>query len=197
MPVHTIDLEEKERLTGQAANQFKARHPEYWPCQANSDKLIGFIESQLGCPIVDYPYPLQLENFEVAYEHIKATSWFYTCPEEPKVEDPAVIRDQAALEAANANLAACRAEEIRIAKKMPLKELGTFTSVENAKLREARDQNLLPDRPVGQSSRPLSTVTLGMKATARANVALANPPLDRNSSEFAKLYAAELSGLRG
>ena len=159
------------------------------PCEQSKNH--DFIISQVG---EDYPYHWPIEFFENAFAYLSEHSWFYQRPVE---EDNAqTAKDQRALEAANANLAAAKANEIRIVKKMPLNELATFTSVENAKLREARDRGESPDRPLGQSSRPLGNVTMGLKATARANVALANPSLDRNGAEFGRLYALELSRLR-
>ncbi len=68
-PTH-ISFEEKERLTGQSANLFKVRHPEFYPCPQNSERLVSFIENQLGMSVLEYPYPLQLEQFEAAYDHI-------------------------------------------------------------------------------------------------------------------------------
>ena len=84
-------------LTDQNAHLFITRHVnDYFPCTANSEKLCGFIESQLGMPIVDWPYLLQLEQYEVAFEHIMATSWLYQRPEEVIEEDLAVTREKLA-----------------------------------------------------------------------------------------------------
>lgn len=193
MPVHTITVEERNRMTDQAAQLFVERHGhDYFPCPANSQKICDFINSQVG---ENYPYHWPIEFFENAFAYLSEHSWFYQRPEELEVEDP---EQQRALKAANDSLAACKAEEVRIARAMPLSELGKFTSVENAKLREARDRGESPDRPVGQSSRPISTVKLGDKAQARINVATAHPEItDRNGAAFVKLYAAELARLRG
>jgi hypothetical protein len=190
-----ITAEEKTRLTDSACHLFLARNPEFFPCAANSEKLISFVHSQLGMTIDQYIYPITVDQWQVAYGHIKATSWFL---ERPIEEDNSAqtAEQQRALEVSNANLAACKAEEIRIAKQMPLKELGKFTSVENAKLREARDRGESSDRPVGQSSRHVEQIQLGIKARARVNVGNANPGLNPNSAEFSKKYAEELRRLR-
>jgi hypothetical protein len=191
-----LTASEVARLTDQAAHLFIARHVnDYWPCNLNSNKMMNFIESQLG---ENYPYPFTLEHFEAAFAYLNQHDFLLPRPVEVEDNSAQIAEQQRALEAANTNLAACKAEEIRIAKRMPLKELGQFTSVENAKLREARDRGESSDRPVGQSSRPVSTITLGVKAQARNNVALALPEItDRNGPEFSRLYAAELARLRG
>jgi|HubBroStandDraft_6_1064221.scaffolds.fasta_scaffold00205_26 hypothetical protein len=197
MQVHTITTDEKERITGQAANLFKVRHPDFYPCQANSDKLISFIESQLGMSILDYPYPLQLAQFEAAYDHILATSWFYARPEEVIEEDPAVVRERNAQQKLRDDFdARQRFERTQRDKNMPLAELGKVVSVQNADFRAQRELNNLPVRTPGLESRHVEQVQLGIKAQARVNVGLAHPELDVKSSEFAKLCAGELSRLR-
>jgi hypothetical protein len=196
MSIHVITPDEKTRLTEQACEVFKTRNPDFFPCAANSEKLISFVHQQLGQTLDEHPFPVLVDSWQAAYDHLKQTSWFYARPEETEDDSAQTAENQRALEAANANLAACKADEIRIAKAMPLKELGQFTSAENTKLREARERGEFPVRPTGLESRPLSTVTLGLKATARANVALANPSLPRDGAEFSRLYAAELSRLR-
>jgi hypothetical protein len=197
MEIHRISFEEKEKLNGQACELFKIRNRDYWPSPVNSHKLVSFLEQNLGMTIAEYPYVVGVDIWQNCYDHLKVTSFFIERPVEEADTSAQTAEQQRALEIANANLDAARANEIRIAKKMPLKELGAFTSVENVKFRELRDTNNLPVRPVGTESRPLATVTFGIKAQARSNVALANPTLDRNGAEFSKLYAAELSRLRG
>jgi hypothetical protein len=64
-------------------------------------------------------------------------------------------------------------------------------------LRGQRDRKELPT-PSGVISRPVSTITLGVKAQARNAVAMAHPEItDRNGPEFSRLYALELARLRG
>ncbi|MGA7638011.1 MAG: hypothetical protein WA657_12370 [Candidatus Acidiferrales bacterium] len=198
MEPNRISLEEKERLTGQAANLFKVRHPEYLPSVANSEKLIGFIESQLGMSIFQYPYPLQVDNFEVAYEHIKQTSWFFEREPEIVEEDPAIVRERNAQQKVRDDHAArVEAEQIQRDKNMPLKELGAKVSRQNADFRAQREQNLLPTRTPGLESRHVEQVQLGIAAQARVNVGLANPSLDTHSAEFSKKCAVEVARLRG
>jgi hypothetical protein len=198
MEPNRISFEEKERLTGAAANLFKARHPEYWPTQANSDKLISFIESQLGMSILEYPYPLQVDNFEAAYEHILATSWFYQREPEVEVEDPAVVKERQAQERVRAEYDVQQAAaKMQRDRNMPLSELGKIVGVQNADFRAQRELNKLPVRSTGMESRRVEQVKLGIPAQARVNVGLANPGLDTHSAEFTKKYAAELARLRG
>jgi|SRR5271169_5523536 len=193
----TISFEEKERITGASANLFKARHPNFWPCQANSDKLIGFIESQLGFSILDYPYPLQVEQFTAAYEHILKTSWFYERPVEEEVEDPAVVRERNAQQKVRNDFDARQAAE-RTArdKNIPLNQLRNEVGVQNADFRQQRDRNELPVRSTGMESRHVEQVKLGIPAQARVNVGLENPGLDIHSAKFVRLYALELQKLR-
>ena len=176
MSIHTITLEEKEKLTGQAANLFKMRNPEFYPCQANSDKLVSFIESQLGMPIVTFSYPVSVEQFQAAYEHILATSWFYARPVEEEVEDEAVVRERNAQQKVRDDYDARQhAEQTQRDKNAPLKELGAKVSQQNARFRQQREQNLLPVRATGLESRNVEQVQLGIVAQARVNVGLAHP----------------------
>jgi|ERR1700677_3445022 hypothetical protein len=198
MEPNRISVEERNRITDAAANLFKVRNPQWFPCLANSDKLCGHLENQLGFAIVDYPYPITVEMFQVAHDQIlQMGGWFYPRPIEEEVEDPAVVKERAAQQRVrdqyDAQQAAAKMQRDR---NMPLQDLGKLVSVQNADLREQRDQNILPGRPVGQSSRPVSNVTMGLRATARANAALANPSLPRDGAEFSKKYAEELRRLR-
>lgn len=201
MNASTITPEEKVRITDQNAHLFKARHiADYWPSAINSQRIMDFIQSQLGMPIDQWPYPIHLDQFEVAFEYLTQNAMLFPRPEEePEPEDPAVVKERQTQERVRADYdARQRAEQIQRDKNMPLKELGAKVSQQNADFREQRDQNLLPTRTPGLESRPLSTVTFGDKATARANVSLAHPEItDRNGPEFSRLYAAELARLRG
>jgi hypothetical protein len=197
MPIHTITAEEKARLTDSACHLFIARNPEFFPCAANSEKLIQFVHSQLGMTLDEFPYPILVEQWQAAFEHIKKTSWFYERPVEEEIVDPAVAREQAAQKKVrddyDARQAAAKREHDR---NMPLSELGKIVGAQNADLRQQRDENLLPVRSTGMESRHVEQVKLGAKAQARVNVGLANPGLDTHSVEFTKLYAAELNRLR-
>jgi hypothetical protein len=195
----TITKQERDSITDANAHLFIARHvKDYFPCSANSEKLCGFIESQLGMPIVDFPYPLQLEQYEAAFEHIMATGWFHQRPEEVIEEEPAVLRERLAQQKVRDDYdAQQRAAKIARDKNVPLNQLRNEVGGQNKDFRQQRDANLLPTRATGMESRAVSTVTLGPKAQARVNVGNANPGLDIHSAEFTKLYAAELARLRG
>jgi hypothetical protein len=197
MEPNQISREERDKLTGQAANLFKARNPEYYPSPANSDKLVTFVESQIGMPLLDFPCVVTADMWQAAYDHIKKTSWFYERPVEVEVEDPAVTRERLAQERVRTEHAArVAADKIARDKAMPLSDLRNVVGVQNKDFREQRDQNLLPVRSTGMESRAVSTVQLGVKAQARVNVGLANRGLDTHSAEFTRLYAAELNRLR-
>jgi hypothetical protein len=193
-----ITPEEKARLTDSACQLFKTRNPDFYPCVANSEKLIQFVHSQLGQTLDEFPYPILVEQWQAAYEHIKKTSWFYARPEQEEVVDPAVAREQAAQQKVrddfDSRQAAAKRERDR---NMPIAELGKVVSMQNADLRAQREQNILPGRPVGQSSRHVEQVQLGIPAQARVNVGLPHPELSPKSGEFAKLCAAEVTRLRG
>lgn len=199
MEPNRISPEERNRITDASANLFKTRNPDWFPCLANSDKLCGHLENQLGFAIVDYPYPITVEMFQVAHDQIlQMGGWFYSRTEEPEVVDDAAAEEARRQQQVRDNFdAQTRAAKIQRDKKMPLSELAKVVSVQNKDFREQRDANVLPGRPVGQSSRPVSNITMGYKATARANVALANPTIARDSAEFSRLYALELQRLRG
>jgi hypothetical protein len=197
MPIHTITAEEKARLTDSACHLFIARNPKFFPCAANSEKLIQFVHSQLGMTLDEFPYPILVEQWQAAYEHIKKTSWLYERPiEEPEV-DPAIGREQAAQQKVrddfDARQVAAKRERDR---NTPLSELKKIVGAQNADLRQQREQNLLPVRSTGMESRHVEQVKLGAKAQARVNVGLQNPGLDTHSVEFTRLYALELQRLR-
>ena len=198
MQPSTISFEEKERITGASANLFKVRHPEYFASPANSDKLVSFIENQLGMSILDFPYPLQLENFEAAYFAIlKSGGWFYERPVEEEIEDPAVMKERQAQERVRAEYDAQQAAaKMQRDRNMPLSELGQVVGVQNADFRQQRELNKLPVRSTGMESRHVEQVKLGIPAQARVNVGLANRGLDIHSAEFTKLYSLELQRLR-
>jgi hypothetical protein len=197
MPIHTITAEEKARLTDSACHLFIARNPEFFPCAANSETLIQFVHSQLGMTLDEFPYPILVEQWQAAYEHIKKTSWLYERPiEEPEV-DPAIAREQAAQQKVHDDFDARQAAAKRERdQNMPLSELGKIVGVQNADFRQQRDANLLPTRAVGLESRHVEQVQLGIKAQARVNVGLAHPALSPKSAEFTNKYAEELRRLR-
>jgi hypothetical protein len=198
MPIHTITPEGKARLTDSACQLFKTRNPDFYPCQANSEKLISFVHQQLGQSLDEYPYPVLIDQWQAAYDHIKQTSWFYTRPVEEEIEDPAVTRERLAQQKVRDDYEARqRAEKIQRDNNVPLNQLRNEVGVQNADFRQQRDANLLPTRAVGLESRHVEQVQLGIKAQARVNVGLAHPALSPKSAEFTKLYAAELACLRG
>jgi hypothetical protein len=195
----TITKQERDSITDANAHLFIARHVnDYFPCSANSEKLCGFIESQLGMPIVDWPYPLQLEQYEVAFEHIMATGWFYQRPEKVVEEDPAVVEEARKQQQVRDDYTArVEADKIARAKNIPIAQLGAEVARQNADFRQQRELNKLSVRSTGMESRHVEQVKLGIRARARVNVGLANPGLDTHSAEFTKKYAAELARLRG
>jgi hypothetical protein len=197
MESHRISESEKAALTDSACHLFVARNPDYWPCAANSEKLLSFVQQQLGQSLDEFPYPVLVDQWQAAYEHIKKTSWFYERPSEPEVIDEAAAEEARKQQAVRDNHdAQQRAAKIARDKAMPLSDLRKVVGVQNVQFREQREQNLLPVRSTGMESRAVSTVTVGPKAQARVNVGLQNPGLDTHSVEFTRLYALELQRLR-
>jgi hypothetical protein len=198
MPVHTITAEEKARLTDSACQLFKVRNPDFFPCQANSEKLIQFVHQQLGMTIDEYPYPVHVDQWQAAYDHILQTSWFYTRPVEEEVDDAAVVKERLAQQKVrDDHSAGVEADKIARAKTIPISQLAAEVAQQNNQFRQQRDRNELPIRTPGLESRRMSDDRLGIKALARVNVGNANPGLDTHSAEFTKKYAAELARLRG
>jgi hypothetical protein len=195
MEPNRISYEEKERMTGQACELFKVRNPDFWPSKVNAEKLVGFVERNLGMSLAEYPYPVDVQVWQDCYDYLLQNDFFYTRPVEEDNNSAQTAENQRALQAANDNLAAAKANEIRIARAMPLKALGNFTAVENAKIR--REGGLKEHVQPGSESRPLSQATFGLKAQARANTAAAHPELAIDSQEWNRHYATELARLRG
>ena len=199
MQPSTITAEEKARITDQNAHLFKARHiADYWPNAINSQRIMDFIQSQLGMPLDEWPYPIHLDQFEVAFEYLNSQHMLYPRPEEePEPEDPAVTREREAQQRVRDDYDARQAAEKTAREKaMPLHELGKIVSVQNKDFRNQREQNLLPVRATGLESRHVEQVKLGIPAQARVNVGLAHPELSPKSGEFSKLCAAEVVRLR-
>jgi hypothetical protein len=194
-----ITVEEKNRISDSNLHLFVERHiHDYWPSKINSQRMVDFLEGQFGMSLEAWPYPLHLEQIEMAFAYLNSQHMLFPRPEEEEVVDEAVVEEARKQQQVRDNYAARqRAAQAERDRTMDIKELGAKVSRQNAQFRAQRDQNILPGRPVGQSSRSLGAVTMGIKATARANVALANPSLDRNGSEFSRLCAAEVARLSG
>jgi hypothetical protein len=197
--MNNITVEGKNRISDSNLHLFVERHiHDYWPCAVNSQRMVDFLESQFGMTLAQWPYPLHLEEIETAFFYLRSQHMLFERPVEEEVEDPEAVRESQAQERVRADYAARQqAAQAERDRKMPLSELSKVVSVQNADFRAQRDQNLLPTRTPGLESRSLSNVTMGIKATARANVALVNPSLDRNGSEFSRLCAAEVARLSG
>ncbi|MGB8441592.1 MAG: hypothetical protein WCE26_19495 [Candidatus Acidiferrales bacterium] len=195
----SITLEEKNRITDSNLHLFVARHVhDYWPCAYNSQRMIDFLESQLGRTLAQWPYPLHLEGIETAFFYLQSEHKLLSRPEEVEEADEAAEEEARKQQQVRDDYEARReAEQIQRDKNMPLKELGAKVSRQNADFRQQREQNLLPTRTPGLESRHVEQVQLGIAAQARVNVGLANPSLDTHSAEFARKCAVEVSRLRG
>lgn len=191
MQPHRITPEEKHQMTLQNMRQFVARNPDYYPSPANSAKLLGLWESQVGCSEDEWPYPVGLEDIQACYDHIVATSWFYTRPVETVDTSAQDAEQERLLKVANDNLAAARANEIRVAKTVPLRELRDFVGVENAKSRAQR--SVAARTQTDNESNRLTPQEVNARAAARLKVMTENPGLSRTSIEFSKKVAAELA----
>ena len=197
MQPNRITPDEKARLTDSACHLFMARNPDYWPSTANSERLIQFVQSQLGQTLDEVPFPILIDQWQAAYDHLKKVSWFYPRPVEEEVEDAAVVKERNTQQKIRDDFdARQRAEQIQRDKNIPLKELGAKVSQQNSDFRRQREQNLLPTRTPGLESRNVEQVQLGIAALARVNVGLARPELSPKSGEFSKLCAAEVVRLR-
>ena len=197
MEPRTLTAKEVADLTDSACHLFIARNPDFWPCSANAQRLIQFVESQIGMTLEAYPFPILIEHWQAAYDHLKKVSWFYTRPVEEEVEDAAVVKERNTQQKIRDDFdARQRAEQIQRDKNLPLKELGAKVSQQNSDFRRQREQNLLPTRTPGLESRNVEQVQLGIAALARVNVGLARPELSPKSGEFSKLCAAEVVRLR-
>jgi hypothetical protein len=195
----TITKKERDSMTDAACELFKVRNPDFWPSKVNAEKLVGFVERNLGMSLADYPYPVTINVWQDCYDYLLQHDFFYARPEEePQPEDPAVVKERQTQERVRTDYDARQAAEKRQRdRNMPLSELGKVVSVQNAQLREIRETSGLPFRATGMESRHVEQVNLGIPAQARVNVGLANPGLDTHSAEFTKKCAAEMARLRG
>jgi hypothetical protein len=198
MSIHTITAEEKARLTDSACHLFIARNPDFWPCAANSQRLISFVHQQLGQTLDEFPYPVTVDMWQAAFDHIKQTSWLYQRPEEVIDEYPAVVEEARKQQKVRDDYdAKVAADKIARDKAMPLNELSKVVSIQNSDFRAQRDANTLPTRrEPGLESRRMSDDRLGIKARARIATGNAHPELAVDSQEFNRLYAIELQRLR-
>src|SRR5580692_2933162 len=94
----SITLEEKNRITDSNLHLFIARHVhDYYPCAVNSQRMVDFLESQLGMKLADWPYPLHLEEIETAFFYLQSQHTLFPRPaEEPEPEAPEVTRERLA-----------------------------------------------------------------------------------------------------
>ena len=190
----TITKAERDSITDSAAHLFKARHiHDYWPSEINSQRMTDFVESQLGCPLVEWQYPITLDMWETAFAYLQSQHMLFPRPAEaPEPEDPAVTRERLAQQKVrddyNRRQRAAQTERDR---NMPLSELGKIVGVQNGQLRAQRSvaERTKDDR---QSNR-LTPQELDARAKARNAVMVQNPRLNRNSLEFSKLVAAEMA----
>jgi hypothetical protein len=184
-----LSVEEVGRLTDANAHLFVAKHPEYWPCEINSRKMIKFIISQVG---EGYPFVWPIDFFENAFQYISQHDFFLPRPVEEEIEDAAVTRERLAQEKVRTDYAARqRAEQLRIAKTMPLNDLRNAVGVGDAIMRSQR--SIAARTQDDKQSGRLTPSELDARAQARDAVMKANPLLNRNSLEFSKLVAAEMA----
>jgi hypothetical protein len=195
----SITLEEKNKITDSNLHLFVARHVhDYWPCAINSQRMVDFLESQLGMTLAEWPYPLHLEQIETAFAYLQSQHMLFPRPEEQEVVDEAAAEEARKQQKVRDDFdARQRAAQTERDRNMPLKELGKVVSVQNKDFRQQREQNLLPTRKPGLESRHVEQVQLGIVAQARVNVGLANPGLDTHSAEFSRKCGVEVARLRG
>ncbi len=194
MTASTITSQQKEEITSANAHLFKARHiHDFWPSAINSQRMTDFLESQLGMPILEWPYPIHLDQFEVAFEYLNSQHMLYPRPEEePEPENPAVTRERLAQQKVRDDFdARQRAEKLQIAKTMPLSDLRKVVGVGDAAQRAQR--SVAARTQDDRESNRLTPQELGARARARHAVMVTNPNLNRNSLEFSKLVAEEMA----
>lgn len=193
-----ITLEEKNRISESNLHLFVERHiHDYWPCATNSARMIDFLQSQYGMTLEQYPYPLHLEEIETAFFYLQSQHMLFPRPaDEPEPEDPEVTRERLAQQKVRDDFdARQRAEQLRIAKTMPLNELRNVIGVGDAAQRaQRRAETPIASRTLDdRESNRLTPQELDARARARTSVMMANPRLNRNSLEFSKLVAEEMA----
>ena len=194
MESNRISPEEKEKITASNAHLFIARHiADYWPCEINSARMTSFLESQYGMSILAYPYPVSLEHYELAFEYLQSQHMLFPRPaEEPEPEDPAVARERNAQERLRANYKARQhAEQLQIAKTMPLSDLRKVVGVGDAAQRARR--SVAARTQDDRESNRLTLQERDARAAARFRVMQVNPSLNRNSLEFSKKVAEAMA----
>ena len=201
MEPNRISLQEKNRLTDEAAHLFVSKHHDtYFPSAVNSQRIMDWIVSQIGMPVEDYAYPILLEHFETAFFYLQSQHMLFPRPEEVEEVDEAAEEEARKQQKVRDDYAArVEAERIARAKTIPIEQLGAEVSQQNVRFREQRKRNELPTRTLRLESRPLmgTKFPVSQEAQARANTALAHPEIkDRNSAEFMRFYAEELQTLR-
>jgi hypothetical protein len=194
MQSNRITEAEKTKITDANLHLFVERHiQDYWPCQINSQRMVDFLESQFGMSLVDWPYPLHLEQIETAFAYLNSQHQLFPRPaEEAEPEAPEVTRERLAQQKVRDNYdARQRAEQLHIAKTMPLNDLRNVVGVGDAAQRAQRSvaARTQDDKQSGR----LTPSEVDARAQARDAVMKANPSLNRNSLEFSKLVQAEMA----
>jgi hypothetical protein len=203
----TFNAQEIADGTAKSIAEFKQNYPDWYPCEANAEKLLGFLVGQLGTnegPEPEYPYPYLLENLQFSYHSIlDQGGWFYARPETPQEEQARLVRENAQRqqEIADENrrrqpeqeLAEIVRETTQLAKDMPLSTLRVVVANERPSSPNGKKHQVetLPggeSRPFGMSPRTSSQpVPAKVMQEARRQVSLDNPTLPRDGVRFNQL----------
>jgi hypothetical protein len=191
--------------TAKSIAEFKRNYPNWHPCEANAEKLLDFIVSQLGTnegPNPEYPYPYLLENFQFAYHSIlDQGGWFYLRPETPQEEQARLARENAQRqhEIADENrrrqpereLAEIVRETTQLAKDMPLSALRVVVANEHpisgGKPHQSTAVPGYESRSHNAPSQSSKPVPAKVMQEARRQVSLDNPTLPRDGVRFNQL----------
>jgi hypothetical protein len=184
---------QRDTATAWAAEKFKEQTPEYYPHPANSAKLLDFITEQLGAEYLE-TYPLSVENFSAAFEHVNRE---YIMIQRPEGQDSIAARqreEQKQVDADNRLIQHAEkvgewvTEQERILKNMPMNDLRPLA----AQQREGVKRGEI-ERTTYRNNPASRVVNVSDRAAARTRVAAKYPSMNRNSHEFSELVLQEMN----
>jgi hypothetical protein len=192
-----LSAHERDQITAQNAREFQRITPAYLGCEANSAKMIAWLEEQLGA---DYGknWPYSVENFSAAFAWLNEHSVMIqrSESEENVRERQRQAKAQADKQRAETDALIEHAgrvgewvtEQEHILKNMPMKDLRPLAAqqrdgVKRGEIERTSYRNAPASRVVAVSDR----------AAARTRVAAKYPTLNRNSQQFSELVLQELN----
>lgn len=184
---------EKDEITVASAKAFQLANQDYYGCPANSAKLLGFIEEQLGAAHLK-EYPLQTEHFQAAWQHLNDMGAIFI--QRPESQESIDARKRQAQAQADANdrliqhaaeVGEWVKEQTQVLREMPIRDLRTAAVQQRNGVKSGEIE-----RTTYRNNPSSRVIEVSDRAAARTRVAARFPLMNRESAEFSKLVFEEM-----